>query len=72
MVDNSRNNQGFKDTINCYRNIDGVKFVSWSIFPSSEYIKKCRLAGATVRKINDTLFVMEKDLEKIESIDTNL
>ena len=65
-----RNRAGYVDTANCYRTINGERYVGWRISASDDEVKAYRAAGIRYRIINgDELFVRETDLPAVAAMD---
>jgi len=65
-----RNLAGYVDTTNCYRTINGERYVGWSVTFSDAEVKSYRAAGIRYRIINgDELFVRETDLPAVAAMD---
>ncbi|WP_421696883.1 hypothetical protein [Ancylobacter sp.] len=65
-----RNSSGFNDTADCFRTINGERYVGWMINPSAARISAYRAAGIKCRKVRrDELFVRESDTSAASDID---
>lgn len=68
----TRNAQGLKDSINCYRTVDGYRYDAWISCPSQDRIAAYRAAGIRCRKFGEELFVHQLDTDMAASIDRKL
>lgn len=71
-VSGQRNHFGYNDTADCYRTINGVRYIGWLVSPSSDRIAAYRAAGVRCRKVRaDELFIAEADTDIAQNIDRN-
>lgn len=68
----TRNRNGVKDAFDCFRTINGVKYVAWMSFPTKERIKSYRAAGIRCRRFGEELFVHPMDEENAKRIDNDI
>lgn len=62
---------GYNHTSDCYRTINGERYVGWAICPTQELIAAYRAAGAKVRRFADEAYVREGDIPIAASVDAS-
>lgn len=72
MSTNRRNRYGFKDAHDCYRTINGHKYIAWMSCPSAERIATYRASNVRCRRFGDELFVHVFDTEEAKKVDQSV
>lgn len=67
-----RNRYGVNYATDCYRTVDGKRYIAWLSFPSESRIKKYRSSGVACRRFGEELFIFEDHQELASEIDANL
>lgn len=67
-----RNGSGSNDTTDCYRTVEGVKYVGWGARITVARLKAYRAAGVRCRRFADELYVCEDDSGKTIELDHQL
>lgn len=57
----TRNSHGVNDASDCFRTVNGIKYIAWMSFPSLERIKAYRDAGVRCRRFGEELFIHPED-----------
>jgi hypothetical protein len=65
----TQNASGVKDQIDCYRTVNGERYISWVNYFDKELISAYRAAGAMVRKFGNGIYVRESDKEIVQKVD---
>jgi hypothetical protein len=67
-----RNGAGVNDAANCYRTINGARYIAWLSFPTSERIEAYRAAGVRCRRFGEELFVHLLDEDDAKTVDAQV
>ena len=65
-----RNEHGLKDSIDCYRTIDGVRYYAWLSNPSSSRVTAYRAVGVRCVRRGVELFVHNLDTDTAAEVDS--
>ena len=68
----TRNSAGVNDATDCYRTINGQRYIAWTSFPSADRIAAYRAAGGRCRRFGEELFVHLLDEDDAKTVDAKI